>query len=204
MTPPSDILVNVPLKKDQLALIPETERALILLIGHHLNEITLLLRLLLLSTGGTEFGDIRDHYQAAQTHSLLRLLVGSVSEFWKLFEKPKYKKIVQDAASRNKNENIASQLNFLENYFETERNQKGKPTSGVLRIRNKLAFHSPESMLLLEQLDMMPEGTEWCWYLSSENARCSFALSHHVAAELMLKLADPTYSGDPNLPPNED
>jgi hypothetical protein len=80
---------KVILTKSKLAALQQSERSLLLLLGHASNEINVLSRLILMITrkDGQPLPRTVDNVEAGQVCVLLRVLVGQLNEAWELFKK---------------------------------------------------------------------------------------------------------------------
>src|SRR5215469_2583660 len=74
------------LSRQQLAAMPEAERALLFLLAQASNEINVLTKLILMMRKTDPPAPILDHVEAGQTFILMRLLIGKLHEAWELFK----------------------------------------------------------------------------------------------------------------------
>jgi hypothetical protein len=73
---------RVPISKKQLTSLPKDERALLLLMGHALNQISVFLKLFTFSSNKDPSDPIEERVSAAQYHMILRVLFGVLLEAW--------------------------------------------------------------------------------------------------------------------------
>ena len=75
-------VVRIQITKEQLRTLPKDERALLLLMGHALNQIAVLIKLITFSTNKDPTDPIEGRVSAAQSQVILRFLFGAVAETW--------------------------------------------------------------------------------------------------------------------------
>jgi hypothetical protein len=75
---------RVPISKKQLSTLPKDERALLLLMGQALNQISVFLKLFSFSSNKDPENPIEERVSAAQSHIILRVLFGVLFEAWKV------------------------------------------------------------------------------------------------------------------------
>jgi len=78
---------RVELDRKKLAAMPEAQRVLLLLLAHASNEITVLIKLILMMRKDDPPSQIHDHVETGQMFILIRLLIGKLHEAWDLFTK---------------------------------------------------------------------------------------------------------------------
>ena len=157
--------------------LPLEERVLLLLLGYAANQITMLQRLIWYCTNGP----LHD-YEAeqlgnlAQSSMLLRLLVGVLSESWRLVST----RYLQSKLGREYGPLLsptgAQSLGNLKKQF-------GKG-SLITSIRNNYAFHFPDNSDLEAAFEAAAKsadaGQNWSAYFSRYNANTLFQLSEFV------------------------
>jgi len=165
---------RVPISKEQFRALPKDERALILLMGHALNEISVLIKLVTFSTNHGPEDPIEGRVSAAQSQVILRFLFGTVVEIWEFLRRPANQKIIgrylpvldkDGSESREK----------LRRYF-------GR-SNVFYNIRNKFSYHYPNIGEIERGFEAVPEddeGLPWEWYLS-ETTTNSFYFSCEMA-----------------------
>jgi len=85
---------RIEITKEQLRTLPKDERALLLLMGHAMNQIAVLMKLVILSTNKDPADPIEGRVSAAQSQVILRILTGIVAETWEFLRKPANQKII--------------------------------------------------------------------------------------------------------------
>jgi hypothetical protein len=138
-------LRKVILTKSDLAALPQTERSLLLLLGHASNEINVLSKLILMVTRkDAPPSRIANNVEAGQICVLLRVLVGQLHEAWRLLQKrvladrPLFNKYVRQLDADG-----ATALDNLKKHFGGR--------SPLTKIRSKVAFHYSDDDNLTEQ-----------------------------------------------------
>lgn len=122
------------LKKDELLLIPDSERELLVAVAHLQNEIRFLLRAVLWSTDFSSDNESTVHGQVSLSMFFTKLLAGKLREGWELLQACYFSKqeISMDFEKNGSSEALAA-LAELKRYF-------GK--SNLLhRLRNDHSFH---------------------------------------------------------------
>jgi hypothetical protein len=85
---------RIEITKEQFRTLPRDERALLLLMGHAMNQIAVLKKLVILSTNKDPADPIEGRVSAAQSQVILRILTGAVAETWEFLRKPASQKII--------------------------------------------------------------------------------------------------------------
>jgi hypothetical protein len=73
-------VVQISLPKDQLRAVSKEKRSLFLLLGYAANQITMLQKLMILSSNKTPSETVEQRISGAQTQMLVRLLIGALHE----------------------------------------------------------------------------------------------------------------------------
>src|SRR5262249_49779824 len=154
---------RVILTKSDLAALPQTERSLLLLLGHASNEINVLSKLILMVTRkDTPPSQIANNVEAGQVCVLLRVLVGQLHEAWRLLQqrvstdRPLFNKYVRELDADG-----ATALNNLKKHFGG--------TSPLTKIRSKVAFHYSDDDNFTEQsFQALAESEPLELYLTTE------------------------------------
>jgi hypothetical protein len=148
--------------KQKLAAMPEKDRTLLLLLGHAVNEINVLSKLILMVRKDDPQSDIINHVETGQCLIFLRLLVGKLHEAWLLFQK----RVQADRTLRAKllpqldEAEGATALKALNGHFG-----RGSPLTD---IRNKLSFHyTDDDNLTEENFQQLSDSEPWEFYLAS-------------------------------------
>lgn len=85
---------RIQITKEQFRTLPKDERALLLLMGHALNQIAVLVKLVIFSTNKDPEDPIEGRVSAAQSQVILRFLFGAVVETWEFLRRPDNQKII--------------------------------------------------------------------------------------------------------------
>src|SRR5262245_57814495 len=138
-------LLRASLTKNDLAVLPQAERSLFLLLGHASNEINVLSKLILMvMRKDAAPSQVANNVEAGQICVLVRVLMGQLHEAWRLFQK----RVLSDRPLFNKyvpqlDADGAAALDNLKKHFGG--------TSPLTKIRSKVAFHYPDDDNLTEQ-----------------------------------------------------
>jgi hypothetical protein len=175
---------RIKLTKEKLAAMPETERVILLLLGHASNEINVLTKLILMTRKDDPTVPLVEHLEVGQTFIILRLLLGKLHEAWLLFTirlqsniqmRKKYLANLppQGEAARAK----------LNKYF-------GGGNSSLPDIRNNFSFHYEDENNLIEaNFKRIPESEQWEFYLCQTIGNSFYFASELVVAGGVIELA---------------
>jgi hypothetical protein len=167
-------VVRIEITKEQFRTLPKDERALLLLMGHALNQIAVLLKIVTFSSNKDPADPIEGRVSAAQSQVILRFLFGAVAETWQFLSRPDNQKI------------IGSYLPALDKDGTAARDELRKHfgRSNLLHsIRNKFSYHFPHVDEIEQGFETVPDDDEelpWEWYLSETNNN-SFYFSCEMA-----------------------
>lgn len=184
-------LRRVILTKSDLAALPQTERSLLLLLGHASNEINVLSKLILMVTRkNAPPSQIANNVEAAQVCVLLRVLVGQLHEAWELFRKRvQTNRALHEKYVRLLDTDGATALNNLKQHFGAD--------SPLTRIRNKVAFHYADGDNLIEQSFQAVANTEPLeLYLTIEVGNSFYYASEVIVMSTALRMASSGMSND--------
>jgi hypothetical protein len=120
---------RVPISKKQLSTLPKDERALLLLMGHGLNQISVFLKLFTFSANKDPKNLIEGRVSAAQSNIILRVLFGVLLEVWNVIRD---NKMIVDRYMPDIDENGKKSYNTLDEYFQK--------SSLLYKLRNN--FHT--------------------------------------------------------------
>lgn len=163
--------------RQRLANLSSDERVLLLLLGYSANQIMMLQKLVWFCTNRPPVEDAIERVgSVAQTQMILRLLVGVLSESWRLvssrFLGSKLGREYGDILSK-------SGKDALDNLKQ----QFGR-SSLITKIRNNYAFHFPDSTDIeaaFEATASEPEqSSNWNAYFSDYNANTLFQFAEFV------------------------
>src|SRR6266567_12933 len=165
---------RVPISREQFRVMPKDERALILLMGHALNQIAVLVKLVTFSTNKDPDDPIEGKVSAAQSQIILRFLFGTLVETWEFVRRAANQKVIgQYLPVLDKNGTKSYQK--LRTYF-------GR-SNLLYKLRNNFSYHYPSADQIEQGFEAIPqdaEGLPWEWYLSETNTN-SFYFSCEMA-----------------------
>ena len=132
-------IIDVQLDKSKLLLLPEEERTLYFSLGHAVNEVNALTKLLYWSSNGSSKNEAEQRGQEALELLFIRLLAGKLNESWLLLRQ-KYFGAKLSKKYDSKLDNAAKKsFRKLQRYFGSK--------NACYAIRNKFAFHySPDEL----------------------------------------------------------
>jgi hypothetical protein len=164
---------RIEITKEQFRRLPKDERALLLLMGHAMNQIAVLMKLVILSTNKDPADPIEGRVSAAQSQVILRILTGTVAETWEFLRKPANQKI------------IGSYLHLLDKDGTAAREELNTYFGGsnlLHNMRNKFAYHFPNPDEIEQGFEAVPDDDNlpWEWYISDTNTN-SFYFSCEMA-----------------------
>jgi len=171
---------RVPISKKQLSTLPKDERALLLLMGHSLNQISVFLKLFTFSSNKDPLEPIEERISAAQSHIILRVLFGVLLEVWNLIcdNKTLVQKYMPDI-----DEDGQQSYNTLSAYF--------KKSSLLHQLRNNFSYHLPNIKVVETTFNSIPENEDgWEWYLSTHNSNSFYFSSDLIMTYGILNLAN--------------
>jgi hypothetical protein len=180
---------RVPISKKQLATLPKEERALLLLMGHALNQISVFLKLFTFSSNNDPENPIEERISAAQSHIILRVLFGILLEVWNVIRDNKI--LVERYMPDIDTEGQTSYLELCE-YFQR--------SSLLYKLRNTFSYHLPNAKVVEKTFNSIPEKeARWEWYLSSTNTNSFYFSSDLIMTYGILNLASDKTSPDAAL-----
>ena len=153
----------MPISREQFRTLPQDERALILLMGHALNQIAVLVKLVTFSTNKDPEDAIEGRVSAAQSQIILRFLFGTIVETWEFVRRADNQKIIGRYLPIL-GENGAESYKKLRTYF-------GR-SNLLYKLRNNFSYHYPSAEQIEQGFDAIPpddQGLPWEWYLSETN-----------------------------------
>jgi hypothetical protein len=164
---------RIEITKEQFRTLPKDERALLLLMGHAMNQIAVLTKLVIFSTNKDPADPIEGRVSAAQSQVILRILTGTVAETWEFLRKPANQKI------------IGSYLHLLDKDGTASREELNKYFGGshlLHDLRNKFSYHFPSPDEIERGFEAVPDDDNlpWEWYISDTNTN-SFYFSSEMA-----------------------
>jgi len=168
---------QIKIDRTKLAAMPETERVLLLLLGHASNELNVLTKLILMIRKDEPPSPIIDHVEAGQTFIFMRLLIGKLHEAWELFKaRVQSDRAISTTFLPRLPPDAANALTALNKHFG--------PGSALTTIRNKLSFHYTDKGNLTEaNFQQLAAGEPLQFYLTDRVGNC-FYHAGELAAQL--------------------
>ncbi len=168
------------LSKDRLSTLPQDERVALLLVGHVLNELTVLHKLYHASQNPLkEATRVERDAQAIQTMILMRTLLGKSVEAWDLY-RSKIAPLVKRVGS-----SLPPEYYVAVKKINVEFNDPR-----LTRIRNNVAFHYKDQHDLIEQhWSDVDFATAGYYYLSELNLNSLYLASEVVVTEVLAQLS---------------
>lgn len=180
---------RVPISREQFRTLPKDERALLLLIGHALNQIAVLIKLVTFSTNKDPEDPIEGRVSAAQSQIILRFLFGTLVEIWEFLRRSGNQKIIGRYLPRLDKDGTASN-DMLKKYFGH--------SNLLYKLRNHFSYHYPSTNQVEEGFEAIPEddeGLPWEWYLSETNTNSFYFSCEMVVGFGVIKQVE----GEPHL-----
>jgi len=183
-------IFKLELTKQKLAAMPAEERRALLLLGHAINEINVLQKLIMMHRRTPAPHKVVDRLEAGQALILGRVLIGKLHEAWELFKvrvqgsaqlRPKY--VIDQGGERR------VLIEKLNKHFG-----RGSPLSA---IRNQLSFHYTDDKDLLEDnFQHLSDSEPWEFYLAETVGNSFYWASELVTTASMVRLAKPDARGE--------
>jgi hypothetical protein len=170
---------RVPISKKQLSTLPKDERALLLLMGHALNQISVFLKLFTFSSNNDPKDPIEERVSAAQSHIILRVWCGILLEVWNVICA---NKIIIDRYMPDVDDDGKNSYATLDSYFQK--------SSLLYKLRNNFSYHLPNTKVVETTFNSIPENEDgWEWYLSTHNTNSFYFSSDLIMTYEILNLA---------------
>jgi hypothetical protein len=184
-------IYKLDLTKRKLAALSAEERRALLLLGHAINEINVLQKLILMHRRTPAPHKIVERLEAGQSLIFARILIGKLHEAWELF------KVRVQAVSHLRSKYVirsdtarCALLARLNKHFGG-----GSPLTA---IRNRLSFHYTDKTNLVEDNFKHLSDTEpWEFYLAETMGNSFYWASELVTTAGMVRLATPDARGQP-------
>jgi hypothetical protein len=176
------------LTKQRLAAMPAEERRVLLLLGHAVNEINVLQKLMMM-VRRDEAHSIVTRCENGQILILMRVLIGKLHEAWELFKK----RIQADAQLRAK---YLDKLSPEARALLDRVNKHFGAGSPLTAIRNQLAFHyTDKDGRVEESFQHLSEAEAWEFYLSETVGNSFYWASELVITVGAIRLVTPSARG---------
>lgn len=185
-------IVRIQFPKETLLSLPHAEQKFIIHIGHALNEIVILNKLLNYSIASSS--DLSDssncdtvrHAQSAQTICLAKIMAGKLSVAHEVFAKVYSNELSSDTYGPLLSADIAAKISRTDQYFNN--------TPCPLKyVRNKYAFHH-DPRRTKESIVYTADDEDWAFFISKEVGNSVFHISEIVINTRMMKELDPNNS----------
>jgi hypothetical protein len=185
------LLYKVELTKERLAAMPAEERRALLLLGHAINELNVLQKLIMMHRRTPAAHKVVDRLEDGQALILTRVLIGKLHEAWELFKvRVQASALLRSKYLDNKDGERRALLEKLNKHFG------GK--SPLTAIRNQLSFHYTDKTNLVEHDFQHLSDTEpWEFYLAETVGNSFYWASELVTTASMVRLATPGARGQP-------
>lgn len=179
-------VTRIKLEKDKLLMIPETERTFFIALGHIINEVNALTKMLYWASRAPERNEVESDGKFTLLLLFIHLLSGKLNESWELFRKSFFGTKLSRELEPQLEGKFLESLEELKKYF-------GQKNS-IKLIRNRFAFHySPEELSnVLSEID-----EELFIYLEPNHAPNNlFCFAELLSANALLSVL-------PNLDPHD-
>jgi hypothetical protein len=177
---------QIPIDREQLAAIPREERTLLLVLGHALNEVVILSKLLHFAANANGPNEAYQDAEVGQVLLLLRLAVGKLNETWNLLSTGYFsKKEISLKYYPRLSEEARACLKDLEKAFA-----KGSP---ITSIRTEFSFHAPQDETMEAAFNDLSKNEREVYYLSTSRKNTFYQISELIITHAMLRTVS---SGD--------
>jgi len=172
---------TIPISKVQFDTLPKDERATIFVAGHVLNQISVFMKLVHLSSSHDPANPVEEKASGMQTQIILRSLMGALAEATVWFGKRQ--KLIElylpDMHQEGRDAYDKVKAHFPKNSF-------------MRWLRNNFLYHYPNEENADIAFKAIPETEPWEWYLSQTNTN-----SIYFSSELVLGYGLMTATGEP-------
>ena len=170
---------QVSLPIDAFLKIPKDERALLVAMGHALNEYNIFNKLLIASSHFADEPLQVAYAQSIQMYSIARVLVGKIYESWNVINSGFFKSHLSKKYSNKLNNSESSAINGLKKYFSKK--------NLIEEVRNGLAFHFSIASAATAPLDELNKH-DLSIYLSESQGNCIYPFSETIFNTEMMRL----------------
>ncbi|MEO3715925.1 hypothetical protein [Roseateles flavus] len=161
--------------------IPDAERALLVALGHALNEFNIFNRLLIASSHFDDEPVQVAYAQSIQMYSITRVLVGKILEAWNAIDVGFFRSKLSKKYVSRLNDDQAQSLDRLKKYF-SKRN-------AIADIRNGLAFHfSIESAGTAPKEEMNEH--DLSLYIGESRGNCLYPFSETIFNTELMRITN--------------
>ena len=175
-------LQRINLTPKQLLSIPDEERSLIVVLGHALNEINTLNKLLFLCAHFNHEPRWLAHAHSSQAYAIARPLVGKLNEAWDVARKGYFGTKLSKSYKGNLEPSVINALDYLKSYFGRK--------NLICDVRNNFAFHYS----LEHAKTSVPENAtsdDLTIYLHSTNGNSLYFFAEYLMNKALIETISP-------------
>jgi hypothetical protein len=173
------IVYKFQISKDQLQLIPDDERNLLLWASTSVNQISVMSKLLRFNLNFGSENEAENTLSGAQSQVILRYLFGTLAESWEMLKRPINQKLIGVAYKDAIGAAGDAGHDRLKKHFGA--------TNLLHTIRNTFAYHSPHPEVLQAAFAEATEDESWVWYLGEMNDNSFYLASDIIIITAILK-----------------
>jgi hypothetical protein len=163
------------LPKDQLAVMSQNERHMMLLFGQIANELNILRKSALFSGNNVSDNEIVKFAEVAQWYFFIKLLGAKTFEAWEAFRR--YFQGDAEIAQKYSQPLANSEHGAT---WERLRKRFGAGGLAIQRLRNEHVFHFPDRETIEQSFQSLQPDEDWSYYLSDVKANSFYAASDMV------------------------
>ncbi len=132
-------ITRIKLDKEKLLEIPETERIFFIALGHSINEVNAIAKMLYWAANAPESCEVEEHGKFSLLLLFITILSGKLNESWELLKKHFFGTGLSKVLEPQLEGEFLESLDKLKKFFGSK--------NSINTIRNQFAFHySPEEM----------------------------------------------------------
>jgi hypothetical protein len=177
---------RIAISKAQFRALPPEERALVLLLGHALNQIGVFVKLVRFSCNKDPANPTEHLVSGAQTQVIVRVLYGVLVEAWEFINRRANQKIIGVTYLPLMEQAGQNALSELKKHF-------GR--SNLLhKLRNNFAFHYPRGEDVETAFAAVPDDEPWEWYLAGANTN-----SFYFSCDMVISFGIVNATGEPSV-----
>lgn len=162
--------------------MPSEEKALLVLLGHAVNEINVLNKTFYIATQFDEEPQWRVHAHVSQSLVFARSLVGKLNEAWELLQRGYFGSKLSKAYHDHLKPDAGSALEKLKRYFGHE--------NMIVAVRNRFAFHY-SLRDAKTTLDRDLDDEEMVMYIARDNGNTLFYFFEYVIGRALVEAIEP-------------
>lgn len=180
---------QIPLQMEKLRAMPDSERALFVLLGYAANQLNFFSKLVIFSTNQDGHGEPEQTLSGAQSQMALRVVIGVLNEAWRLIHTrflggPYAKEYTPllDQAGAEAFARLKKELDASDGLFS--------------KLRSGWIFHHPDTADLTAAFEDATAHPEWSqfahWFFSHSNYNSFYLLSEFVTLQGILRIVGET------------